>query len=274
LFAFAKTTLARILDRRMAGRQAVRSSLEDAVIQVLERFGVADALDLALRQAGTARVPATRDESIHFFESTLLDVLTGQVHPSTARTIIDEILEHIASPPGSGTHLKGVGREHQVATVPPPPMESGHNPYDDLASGAVHTRATPTWGLRRVFGKTEGAIVWIVVSQESELRERIKANAPIGTEFVAVETLGELKAALERGDHPASSVVIDAARPSLPLDQLIAVLIEDALGHRVVLWRMDSTAYQRLLDAVPVARTWLTCEAEVTPIEITQLIGA
>jgi hypothetical protein len=31
---------------------------------------------------------------------------------------------------------------------------------------------------------------------------------------------------------------------------------------------------RRWIDAVPAVRTWLPCEAEVTPTEIVQLLGA
>lgn len=264
-----KGRVPRILDWRMTERQAVRSSLDEAVIEVLERFGVADALDVALAQAGASGVPVQREACIHFFEHALLDVLTGRVHPATARTIVDELLEDAASPAGSGMRMK---REHQMPTVPPPSMED--SAYDDLASGAVHTRATPAWGLRRADIEAEGAIGWIVVSLDAELRTRLTGHAPVGTELMTVASVAELRSALERAPHPSSCVVIDAAQPSVPLDQAIAALIEHAGNQRIVLWRMDRSAYQLLVDAVPVARTWLSCEAEVTPIEIMQLIGA
>jgi hypothetical protein len=254
--------------------QAPGDSTADRVRALLQRSDAADALEEALARAYLVELPSQPEGLVHFFEHALLDALIGRLHPATARGIVEELVQSVAAD-GSGSRLKAPMRETPgVATVPPPPLEDGHQAYDDLASGAVHTRPTPVWGIARPgAAEASGNLLWIVVSTDPALTEQMARSTPSGAEFLVADTMADLKAAAERGDHPHSSIVIDAVSPSLPLDQTVAALVEEATSARILLWRMHKEAHDLLLEAVPVARTWLSCEAEVTPIEIVQLLG-
>ncbi len=157
----------------------------------------------------------------------------------------------------------------QVATVPPP--AGGDDPYLDLATGAVHTRPTPTWGVPR--GEPAPG-VWLIVSTDEALVDLAERAAPHGTDVVRVSSMAVLKGALARGDGPTSCVVLDAEAPSIAFDRAVAAVTEEATATRVVLWRMGNEARANLARAVPVARSWLSLEAEVTPPELVQLLGA
>lgn len=239
--------------------------------EALEEAGAAEALGEALEAAGVLEVPGDRGELDAFVEGPLLDALVGRVHPVTARAIADEVLERVRR---AGSERSSERAPAQAATVPPPPPAGDEDAYEDLASGAVHTRATPAWGIRRyVEGGDPSPPVWLLVSGDEALLDAARRGAPAGTDVVEVSSMAVLKGGLARAGE-ASCVVLDAGSPSIPLDRAIGALTEDAATARILLWRMEDDARARLLMALPMARTWLACEAEVTPQEIVQLLGA
>lgn len=247
----------------------------EEVEEVLARAGAGGALGEALVTAGRRELPELRDALVAFFEGPLLDALVGRVHPVTARGLVEELVGWASWRSKSGMRVRPEPRvEMGVATVPPPAMESPADTYDALASGEVHTRATPAWGLRRT---GDGEIVlptlWLLVTNERPLVELARRGAPEDTEVLAPASMDALESALERSDGVTMCVVLDAGAPSLPIDRAIATIALHAAA-RVLLWRMDDRERRRWIESVPPVRTWLPCEAEVTPAEIVQLLGA
>lgn len=239
--------------------------------EALEDAGAGEALAEALRAAGLREVPEDRDELAAFVGGSLLDALVGRVHPVTARAIADEVLERVRRGRSERTSERAPA---QAATVPPPPPAGDEDAYEDLASGAIHTRATPAWGIRRYTeGEEPSPALWLLVSGDPALLDAARRGAPAGTDVVEVSSMAVLKGGLARAGE-ASCVVLDAGSPSIPLDRAIAAVTEDAGAARILLWRMEDDARARLVTALPMARTWLACEAEVTPQEIVQLLGA
>lgn len=241
---------------------------EEAIIEdALARAGAVEALGEALASAGLSALPTELDALVGFLEGELLDALVGRVHPVTARRIVDEILER-------AHHHSGVRARPEVGpdtpTVPPPPMAGGA--YDALASGEVHTRTTPTWGLRPA---AESALpaMWLIVSHDEELLALARDGAPADTELVEVASIDTLEGALARSDGAPVFAVIDAGALPVPIDRVVTCLALHP-APRVLVWRMDEAERRRWITSVPVSRTWLPCEAEVTPAEIVQLLGA
>jgi len=248
----------------------------DEVQEVLDRTGAGEALAEALASAGLGTLPESRDALVAFFESALLDALVGRVHPVTARGLVEELVARTSWRSESGMRVRPeeLRSEVGVATVPPPPMESASDTYDALATGEVHTRATPAWGLRRTGdGEIVLPTVWLLVTSHPPLIDLARRGAPVDTEVIEIVSLAALESALERSNGVTMCVVLDAGAPSLPIDRAIATVALHAAA-RVLLWRMGDGERRRWIDAVPAVRTWLPCEAEVTPTEIVQLLGA
>lgn len=245
-------------------REASRER-EELVREALAAAGAEEALVEALGAAGASELPREPEELGAFLEGPLIDALVGRVHPVTARAIVDELTVRLE---------RSEGAAEQAATVPPPPLVGDDDTYDDLATGAVHTRSTPAWGLRRT-GEGDALVptVWLLVSSDEALIELARQDAPAATEVIGVSSMAVLKGALGR-EGAAVCVVLDAGAPSISLDRAIAAITEDGGPARILLWRMDDDARERLSLAVPMVRTWLACEAEVTPREIVQLLGA
>lgn len=261
----------------MPQHASAEPNLAQLVRETLEEAGHSEALAEALIAAELSALPEEADALLRFVETMLLDALVGRVHPLTASAVVDSLREQLASErEETGSRRRSERMEHSAATVPPPPVEGASDTYLDLATGAVHTRPTPTWGLRRTGGDAEAfvPILWLIVSSDPTLVETVKRSAPRDVEVVEVSSMAVLKGALARGDGPASAIVLDAGSPSIPFDRALAAVVEDAASTRVLLWRMDQGARVKLADAVPLTRTWLACEAEVTPPEIVQLLGA
>lgn len=248
-------------------QQAERElSVERTVSEVLARAGVEDALAEALTRAQQDALPL--DTLATFFEEHLFDALVGRVHPVTARGLVDELLEATASRPMSGTHPRQP--DAAAPTLPPPSVEGASDAYDDLATGAVHTRPTPTWGLRPVHDETLSPVTWLLISKDPALLALAKHGAPAGTDVVTVSTTATLEDAL--AERSASiAVVLDARAPSIDLDGAIDLLAP--CSWRILVWRMERDARRRLLERVPSAQAWLPCDAEVTPAELLQLLG-
>ncbi len=248
----------------------------DEVQEVLERAGAGEALDEALASAGLDGLPDAREGLVAFLEGPLLDSLVGRVHPVTARGIVEELVGRAGYRSESGLRVRPEEprAELGIATVPPPPMESASDTYDALATGEVHTRATPAWGLRRTGdGDIVLPTVWLLVTSDAQLVELARRGAPADTEVLAIVSMDALESALERSDGVTMCVVLDAEVPSIPIDRAITTVALHAAA-RVLVWRMDDSERRRWIDSVPAVRTWLPCEAEVTPTEIVQLLGA
>jgi len=252
------------------------STVAEEVRRLIGGAGAGAALDEALEAAGLEDVPEQPQALSGFLDLHLMDALVGHLHPTTAGRLIVTIREEVLVPLKSGSHPRPRPRDsEEMATVPPPASDEAHQAYEDLASGAIHTRATPAWGLRRVAeGEAPGEALWIVASNERRLVEMAQHAAPIGTDVIVASSMAVLKGALSRAEHPGSAVILDAEQPSLPLDRSVAALTEHPGGPRVVLWRMPNAERRRLVDAIPHTRAWLPCDAEVTPAEIVQLLGA
>jgi hypothetical protein len=239
--------------------------------------GADGALTEALAAAGLDEVPEDPHALAVFLDHHLMDALVGHLHPATAGQLVVAIRDEVLVEQKSGSRPRPSPRDsEEMATVPPPASGEAQQAYEDLATGAVHTRATPAWGLRAVpeDGEAPGEALWIVSSDEPGLLETARRAAPSGTDVIVASSMAVLKSALARAAHPASAVVLDAAQPSVPLDRAVAALTEEPGGPRVVLWRMSTAERQRLADALPHTRAWLPCDAEVTPAEIVQLLGA
>jgi hypothetical protein len=252
------------------GRSA---KLEELVREVLEPAGAMPALAEAIVVARLSALPEQPDALAHFLEGPLQESLVALLEQERARALIDELSERLTSTVGSGTRIRApaLTPDHTIDTLPPPAPLQPSDGYEDLATGAVHTRPTPTWGLRRG-GEPEKA-VWLIVSNDADLLDRTRRTAPAGTDVVAVSSMAVLKGALARSEMTASRIVFDARDPSIPLDRAIAALTEETPPSRVVLWRMEDAARNRLTDALPMTRTWLAIDADVTAIEIAQLLA-
>jgi len=253
----------------MVGEAARGLATEAWVREALEAAHALEALGEALAASGLARLPDDPGALRPFLEGPLLDALIGRVHPVTARAIVDELLARLAREAEERSSPSERPPE-QAATVPPPPPAADES-YDDLASGVIHTRSTPAWGLRRGDADAPASACWLIVSTDGELVELARRSAPAGTEVIDVSSLAALRAALARTDV-SSCVVLDAAAPSVPLDRAIAALTEEV--SRVLLWRLDEGARERLIDAVPRARSWLALAGAATAAEIVQRLGA
>lgn len=236
------------------------SRRETELKEALSRAGLAEALPIALATAGLSAVPSEPDEFGRFVLEHVQEALFGHIHPATARELVEDLVERVV-------HAEAVGDE--TPTVPPPPSAVASDAYGDLASGAIHTPETPVWGIQRPsFGDDE---IWVLVSADEGLIARATADAPAGTEVMCPRDEDALRDALTSTREAV--VVLDAAAPSLALERVIAALTSDP-ATRVLLWRMPDDERARLADAAPHTRTWLACEAEVTPAEILQLLGA
>ncbi|HEY8432608.1 MAG TPA: hypothetical protein VIL20_29760 [Sandaracinaceae bacterium] len=247
-------------------REVVRKLAAEAwVREALEEVRALEALDEALAARGLTRLPSDPGSLARFFDGPLLQSLIGRVHPVTAQAVVDELRERLAR-----EVEKAAGPSGQAATVPPPALAADES-YDDLASGVIHTRATPAWGLRRGDVEAPASTSWLIVSTDAGLVELARRSAPAGTRVVDVATVAALEAALARAEG-SSCVVLDAAAPSVPLDRAIAALTDGV--SRVLLWRLDGEARERLMGGVPNARRWLALDGEVTAAEVVQLLGA
>lgn len=240
------------------------SDPEQRLRRVLEEAGTSEALQEALEGAGLSALPEQLQALHAFVRGPLGHALVGRVHPNTAGEIVDALLAELPPP-----------QTQPITARPPADDAAAQREYEDLISGAIHTRATPAWGLRR--GGTDPTAedaLWIIVTRDRSMIEMAMAAAPAGTEVIGVTSMAVLKGALGRGEPPSSAVVLDAQEPSIPLDRTLAVLTENGGGVRVVLWRMPLAERQRLQEAMPHTQSWLPCGDEVTPAEIVQLLGA
>lgn len=247
----------------------------------LEEAGATEVLGGALQVAGLDEPPETREEMVRFLDGPLQRALIGTLHPASAAHVIETLRERLAAVDQSGTRMKArddgeiVLTDSMAATVPPPPADShAAEAYDDLVTGAIHTRITPAWGIRTVDPDAEpGTTVWVIVSNHPELPSLAHDKAPAHVDVVIASSIAVLSAALKRSRSKASVVVLDAEDPSVKLDRAIGALTSEGLDIRVVLWRMSRERRRLLIEAIPHASTWLPCEAEVTPREIMQLLG-
>ncbi len=262
---------------------AKSSSPKEIVRATLEEAGVLPVLDEALQVAGLDALPDGREALVRLLDGPLSRALIGTLHPTTAGQIIETLRARLAAAQ-SGTRMKTpaelvrdgeiVLTDSMAATVPPPAGPSASEAYDDLVTGAIHTRVTPAWGIRTVDPDAEpGTTLWIIVSSHPELPSLALDKAPPHVDVVHASSIAVLNAALKRSQSKASVVVLDAEEPSVKLDRALAALTTDGLDLRVVLWRMPPDRRRLLLEAIPHAATWLPCEAEVTPREIMQLLG-
>jgi len=245
---------------------------------VLEEAGAKGALEQALSFAGLSALPPGRELVFKFIEGPLREALVGMIHPATAAHALESMRERIAEVDRSGTRVRSdsteIPQDAGTPTLPPPADPVAAHEYDDLVSGAVHSRITPTWGMRAVDPSGRpGESVWAVVSTDGELARVLMSGAPAEVDVVVASSMAELRGALERGGGGASAVVIDAADPSMSVDRAIATLTSDAMGAKVILWRMEEERRAKLLEAIPHARRWLPCDREVTPREILQLLS-
>lgn len=251
----------------------MESTVQAEVHRMVGEAGAHLALSEALIAAGLDRVPEQPLALAQFLDQHLMEALVGHLHPTTAGQLIVSIRNEVLVPL-VGQRPRSRGPE-DTATVPPPANDGMHQAYEDLATGAIHTRATPAWGLRQALeSASQEEALWIVVSNDGPLVEMARGSAPIGTEVLVPASTALFTNALTRAQHPGSAVILDAEHPSVPLDRSFAVLTETAGHLRVVLWRMPSAERQRMVDAMPHTRNWLPCDAEVTPAEIVQLLGA
>lgn len=246
---------------------------------VLEEAGASGTLARALAFAGLERLPETRELMFKFVDGPLVEALVGLVHPTTAAHVVATIRERLADIDRSGTRVRSdsgeIPRELVGAPTMPPPGDSvAAHEYSDLITGAVHSRITPSWGMRAADPNSPVCeAVWVIISHDADLVRSATLGAPAAVDVVVASSMAVLKGALGRAGHVGSAVVIDAREPSISMDRAIAVLTTDALNVRVILWRMSTERRVRLLDAIPHAHTWLPCDEEVTPVEILQLLG-
>lgn len=248
----------------------------------LEDAGATAVLGEALQVAGLDSPPDTREELVRFLDGPLQRALIGTLHPASATHVIETLRERLAAVDQSGTRMKKsadhdpelVLTDSMAATVPPPANPRAAEAYDDLVSGAIHSRVTPAWGIRTVDPDAEpGTTVWVIISNSLELQHLALQKAPANVDVVSASSMAVLNGALKRSESRASAVVLDAEDPSVKLDRAIAALTADALDMRIIVWRMTADRRARLIEAIPHAATWLPCEAEVTPAEIMQLLG-
>lgn len=258
---------------------ADRPSPREILHEALEEAGASAVLGDALHVAGLDEPPGTREEMVRFLDGPLQRALIGTLHPATATHVIETLRERLAAVDQSGTRIRQpdpaeVSASDTMATLPPPADASAAEAYDDLVTGAVHTRITPAWGVRAVDPDAEpGETIWVIVSNHPELPGLAQEKAPPHVDVVHATSLAIFSAALRRGHSKASVVVLDAEDPSVKLDRVLTTLTSDEPDIRVVLWRMSGERQRLLVEAIPHASTWLPCDAEVTPREILQLIG-
>ncbi len=251
--------------------------------RVLTEAGASHALFEALRLADLRELPGSREEMFRFLDGPLERALVGILHPASVAHVLATVREKLADIDKSGTRMKSEAEpppedvesaDSLAATSPPPADAQAAEAYDDLVSGAIHSRVTPAWGLRVVDPTSRpGAVVWVIVSNDPELQRTAATAAPKAVDVVAASSMAVLKGALNRADSNDSAVVLDASNPSIGLDRAIGYLTSDAVEVRVVLWRMATERRLRLIEAIPQAHSWLPCEAEVTPREIIMLLG-
>ncbi len=247
--------------------------------EVLAEVGAQDALTEALAFAQLSEPPATREGMFKFVGGPLQEALVGTLHPVTVAHVLDAIRERLADADRSGTRMRSDPEITAPESEPPPgaptmppPGSGAHGAYADLVSGAVHSRVTPAWGMERVDSDSDsGVMVWAIVSNDQALVRSATSGAPAFVDVVVASSLAVLKGALVRSAL-GSAVILDAGNPSISMDRAIACLTSDAMGVRVILWRMPAERRALLIEAIPHTRTWLPCEAEVTPAEILQLL--
>ncbi|MBX3270685.1 MAG: hypothetical protein KF729_10505 [Sandaracinaceae bacterium] len=261
------------------------SSPRDLVLAAIDAAGANDVLTEALEVAGLSALPESYAGLLAFVEGPLRRALAGTRGPEVASSIVEPLRERIfVAAQRSGARLgtpaelvrpgEPLLTDSMSATLPPPAEADAAEAYDDLVTGAVHTRVTPAWGIRVVDPDAEpGTTLWIIVSNDSTLVSEALRTAPSHVDVVHASSVAVLNGALKRSASKASVVVLDAHDPSVKLDRVVASLTTDALGLRVVLWRMSRERRELLIGAVPHAATWLPCAAEVTPKEIMQLLG-
>lgn len=250
--------------------QVLRDALKEA--------GATEALHEALRFADRDEPPQTREEMFRFLHGPLEKALVGILHPATVAHVLATVRERLSGVDRSGTRMRSsdevVLTESMAETVPPPTHEGAEHAYDDLITGAVHSRVTPAWGLQVVDADSHETTIWAIVSNDTALSAMAKQAAPRSVDVIDATSMAILTGALGRAESSASAVVLDAEDPSIKLDRVFAVLTDNTADVRVILWRMDNTDRERLIEAIPIAQSWLPCEAEVTPAEIMQLLGA
>ena len=262
------------------GSEAKESSIAGTIVAVLDDAGAIDALGAALTAADLRAVPERPEELASFLEGPLSEALVGCVHPTTAALLVEDLLHRLIEADRSGTRARPsdpppaeIAPEHAAPTLPPPPNDEAQGAYEDLASGAVHDRATPAWGIRRNGAASAEGAVWILVSNDHALLDHAKVAAPPGVDVIAASSMAVLEAALNRVDGPGCSIVVDTADPSVALDRALHALTEHSGSARILLWRMEPSERARLAEAVPYVQTWLPCGAEVTAAELVQLLG-
>lgn len=239
------------------------------VRRLVDDAGAGGTVAEALEAAGRDAVPEDPAALGAFLDDHLMPALVGRLHPATAGRLVEAIREALLGSGESGARRRP---STETATVPPPAEGEAHQAYEDLATGAVHERVTPVWGIPRPGeGGAGGERIWVLISEDPALVAAARRAAPAGVELLVASSMAVLKGALRRAEHPASAVVLDAGAPSIPLERSLDALLE--ASTKVVLWRMPEPDRARLLDASPEAHGWLPCDAEVTPAEIGQLLG-
>lgn len=238
--------------------------LEAEVRTTLEQAGALGAFAPALEAAGLDALPDDPFELHEFLSTSMLEALVGIVHPTTAGGIVEELLARAERIVG--------GRRHSEPTLPPPPsVDRAGEDYASLATGVVHTRPTPVWGLRRSGEGQAPPALWLIVSSDPALLELARAHAPESTDVVAITSAAMLERHLTEGEP---QLVLDGASTELRIQEIVAPLASSGERARVLMWRMDGAARSALLGTFPAARTWLALEAEVTAAEVVQLLGA
>lgn len=246
------------------------------LLEEVRTAGAADALEQALGATGLDAPPAEVSDLLAFVTGPLDEALVGHVHPATASHLIETVRERVARVDQSHMRVRAgaAPSENEAITQPPPPdPAASEQSYQDLATGAIHERATPAWGIRAPVGPgAEWEGVWAIVSNERAMVETAQLKAPSSIDVVPASSMAVLKGALSRGGD-RSAVVVDAKAPSIPVDRTIRALTSTDHSARVVLWRMTREERGQLHEREPSTRSWLPCDHEVTPEEILRLLG-
>ncbi len=241
--------------------------------EACEAADLVEALEQALAAAGLTAPPEREDDFVQFLLGPFDAALVGRVHPATAAHLIASVREQVARVDESHMRVRADAHgEHEAITLPPPSSATAlEESYEDLATGAIHTRATPVFGIR-VASNAPGDRLWAIVSHEPSLVRAAQEAAPSDVDVVVASSMAVLKGALGRA-AASGAILLDAEAPSIRLERAIEVLIEAGAEARVVLWRMDRAARERLHDRAPATRRWLPCDHEVTPAEIVRLLA-
>lgn len=223
---------------------------------------------MALSAAGLREPPEALDELLTFLRGPVFAALSRTAHAPRAQALIDDAVYDVEA---HYVLLLEAGPDEVITRPPPPADPAAHESYEDLATGAVHTRATPAWGTRAARGPDAPDTVWLIVSQDGELLRTAQKNAPPSVDVVHASSVAVLNGAVGRSKGNGA-VILDAGHPSLPLERVAAALAAAPTSTRVVVWRMSLADREALAERDERTRAWLPCDAEVTPQEIVQLL--